>query len=155
MLLDCGAVRLLRVPWTARRSNQSILKEILNTLNINISWIFIGRTDAEATILRRHDAKSWLIGKDLDAGKDWRQEEEGPTEDEMVGWYHWLDWHEFEQALEVGDAIQPSHPVVPFSCCLNLSQHQGLFQCVEKTFPSGGQGIGVLALAFSFSTDFL
>ena len=49
----------------------------------------------------------------------------------------------------VSDAIQPSHPA------FHLSQHQGLFQCVEKTFPSGGQGIGVLALAFSFSTDFL
>ena len=77
MLLDCGAVRLLRVPWTARRSNQSILKEILNTLNINISWIFIGRTDAEATILRRHDAKSWLIWKDHDAGKDWARRRRG------------------------------------------------------------------------------
>ena len=47
--------------------------------------------------------KSWLIGKDPDAGKDWRQEEKGMTEDEMVGWHHWLDGHEFEQALGVGD----------------------------------------------------
>ena len=47
--------------------------------------------------------KSWLTGKDPDAGKDWRQEEKGMTEDEMFGWYHWLDGHEFEQALGVGD----------------------------------------------------
>ena len=89
--------RLLRVPWTARRSTQSILKEI--------SWIFIGRTDVEAEtpLLWPPDAKSWLIWKDLDAGKDWRQEEKGTTEDEMVGWHHWLDGHEFEQALGVGD----------------------------------------------------
>ena len=70
----------------------------------NQSWIFIGRTDAEAEtpILWPPYVKSWLIGKDLDAGKDWRQEEKGPTEDEMVGWHHWLDWHEFEQVLGVG-----------------------------------------------------
>ena len=49
------------------------------------------------------DVKNWLIGKDLDDGKDWRQEEKGMTEDEMVGWHHWLNGHEFEQALGVGD----------------------------------------------------
>ena len=62
----------------------------------NQSWIFIGRTDAEAPILCSPDAKNWLIGKAPDAGKDWRQEEKGTTEDEMVGWHHWLDRHEFE-----------------------------------------------------------
>ena len=72
--------RLLRVPWTARRSNQKLLKEIQ-------LWIFIGNTDAEAEapILWPPDVKSWLIGKDPDAGKDWRQEEKGEAEDEMVG----------------------------------------------------------------------
>ena len=62
------------------------------------SWIFIGRTDAEAEapVLWPPDAKNWLIGKDPDAGKDWRQEEKGVTEDEMVGWHHQLDGHEFE-----------------------------------------------------------
>ena len=71
----------------------------------NQSWIFIGRTDAEAEtpILWPPDAKSWLIRKDPDAGKDWRQEETGITEDEMVGWHHRLDGHEFEQAPGVGD----------------------------------------------------
>ena len=69
------------------------------------SWIFIGKTDAEAEnpILWPPDVKSWLIGKDPDAGKDWRQEEEGTTEDEMVGWHLRLNGHELEQALGVGD----------------------------------------------------
>ena len=64
----------------------------------NQSWIFTGRTDAEAEapILWPPDVKKWLIGKDPDAGKDWRQEEKGTTEDEMVGWHHGLDEHEFE-----------------------------------------------------------
>ena len=71
----------------------------------NQPWIFIGRTDGEAEtpILCLPDAKTWLIGKDPDAGKDWGQEEKGMTEDEMVGWHHWLNGHEFEQALGVGD----------------------------------------------------
>ena len=62
------------------------------------SWVFIGRTDAEseAPILWSSDAKSSLIGKDPDAGKDWGQGEKGETEDEMVGWHH---WHEFDQTL--------------------------------------------------------
>ena len=71
----------------------------------NQFWIFIARTNAEAEvlILWPHDAKNWLIGKDPDAGKDWRQEEKGTTEDETVGWHHQLSGHEFEQALGVGD----------------------------------------------------
>ena len=69
----------------------------------NQSWIFIGRSDAEAPILWPPDTKGWLIGKDPNAGKDWRQEEKGTIEDEMAGWHHQLDWLEFEQALGVGD----------------------------------------------------
>ena len=71
----------------------------------NQSWIFLGRTDAEAEtpILWPPDANNWLTGKDPDAGKDWRQEEKGTTEDEMVGWHHWLNGHEFEKAPGVGD----------------------------------------------------
>ena len=70
----------------------------------NHHWIFIGRTDTEtkAPILWPPDVKSWLIGKDHAAGKDWRREEKGMTEDEIVGWHHWLNGHEFEQAS--GDA---------------------------------------------------
>ena len=62
------------------------------------SWVFIGRTDdeAETPILWPPDVKNWLIGKDTDAGEDWRQEEKGMTEDEMVAWHHQLDGHEFE-----------------------------------------------------------
>ena len=69
----------------------------------NQSWIFIGRTDVEAEnpILWLPDVKNWLIGKDAIAGKNWRQEK--MTEDEMLGWHHQLDRHEFEQALGVGD----------------------------------------------------
>ena len=67
------------------------------------SWIFIGRTGTEAPILWPPDAKNWLIWKDPDAGKDWRQEEKGMTEEEMVGWYHRLNGHEFDQALGDGE----------------------------------------------------
>ena len=62
----------------------------------NQSWIFIGRTDAEAPILWPPDAKNWLMWKDPDAGKYWRWEEKGTTKDEMVGWHHRLNGHEFE-----------------------------------------------------------
>ena len=88
--------RLLRVPWTARRSNQSILKEIR---------VFIGRTDVEAEtpVLWPPDVKSWLIWKDPDYGKDWWQKEKGTTEDEMVGWHHWLSGHGFGWTPGVGD----------------------------------------------------
>ena len=89
--------RLLRVPWTARRSNKSILKEISPEC-------FIWRTDVEAEtpILWPPDAQGWLNWKDPDAGKDWGQEEKGMTEDEMVEWNHWLNGHEFKQILGVG-----------------------------------------------------
>ena len=84
--------RLLRVPWTARRSNQSILKEI----SPSKGGIF-GRTDVEveSPILWPPDVKRWLIWKDPDAGKYWRCKEKGMTENEMVGWHHRLDGDEF------------------------------------------------------------
>ena len=89
--------RLLRVSWTAR-SNQSILKEIspeysLEGLMLKLKLQYFGH------LMRRTDS----LEKDPDAGKDWRQEKKGMTEDEMVGWHHWLDGHEFEQALGIGD----------------------------------------------------
>ena len=70
----------------------------------NQSWIFIGRTDAEAEtpILWPPDWKNRFIWKDPGAGKDWRQEEKGRTEDKMVGWHHWLSGHEFEQTPGIG-----------------------------------------------------
>ena len=90
--------RLLRVPWTARRSNLSILKEgILKEISPEYSL------EAEAPILWPPGVKNWLLGKDPDTWKDWREEEKGTTEDEMVGWHHQLIGHEFEQAPLVGD----------------------------------------------------
>ena len=79
--------RLLWVPWTHQ------------------SWVFIGKTDAEAETPIRWPphSKSWLIGKDPDAGRDWGQEEKGMTEDEMAVWHHWLDAHEFGWTQGVGD----------------------------------------------------
>ena len=69
----------------------------------NQSWIFIGRTDAEAETPKfwPPDAKNWLIGKDRDAGKDWKGDEKGMTEDEMDGWHHWLDGHELNMLQEL------------------------------------------------------
>ena len=75
------------------------------------SWIFIEKIDAEAPILWLPDVKNWLSGKDPDAGKDWRQEEKGTTEDEMVGWHHQLDGQEFEPSPRVGDGQRSS------ACC--------------------------------------
>ena len=71
----------------------------------NQSWIVSGRTDTEAEtpILQPPDVKNWLLRKNPDAGKDWRKEEKRMTDDEMVGWHHWLDVREFEQALGIGD----------------------------------------------------
>ena len=80
--------RLLRVPWTPRRSNQSILKEI--SPQYSLEGLMLKQ------ILWPPDVKNWLTGKDPDAGKDRRWEEKGMTEDEMVGWHHQLNGHEFE-----------------------------------------------------------
>ena len=79
------------------------------------SCIFIGRTDAEALILWPPDEKNWLLRKDPDAGKDWRQEKE-VTENEMVGWHHWLNGHESEQALRVGDGQGSLACCSPWGC---------------------------------------
>ena len=92
--------RLLRVPWTARRSNQSILKE---TSPGCLLEVHLTDVKAETPILWPPDGKSWLIGKDPDVGKDWGQEEKGKTEDEMFGWHHRLNGHGFEWTPEIGD----------------------------------------------------
>ena len=88
---------LLRVPWTARRSNQSILKEI----SPGVHWKDWSK--AETLVLWPRYVKSWLIGKDSDAGRYWGQEEKGTTEDEMAGWHHRLDGREFEWTPGDGD----------------------------------------------------
>ena len=87
--------RLLRVPCTARRSNQSILKKISPDYSLE-GWMLKLK-------LWPPDAKNWLIGKDPDAGKDWRWEEKGTTEDDMVGWHHRLNGHRFGWTPGVGD----------------------------------------------------
>ena len=80
-------------------------KEIQPVHSKDQSWVFFGRNDvkAETPVLWPPHAKSWLIRKDSDAGRDWGQEEKGTTEDEMAGWHHWLDGREFEWTLGVGD----------------------------------------------------
>ena len=88
--------RLLRVPWTARIFNQSILKEI--SLGISLEGMML-----RLKLLWPPWVKCWLIGKNSDAGRDWRQEEKGTTENEMAGWHHWLDGRESEWTPGVGD----------------------------------------------------
>ena len=90
--------RLLRVPWTAKEI-QPVHSEG------DQPWDFFGRNDAKAEtpVLWPPHVKSWLVGKDSDAGRDWGQEEKGTTEDEMAGWHHWLDGHESGWTLGVGD----------------------------------------------------
>ena len=91
-----AAGRMCRIPggmiWTFSALHKPVQPKE------NQSWIFIGRTDVEAEtlILWPPDVKNWLTEKDPDAGKDWRREEKGMTEDEIVGWHHWCDGHEFE-----------------------------------------------------------
>ena len=93
--------------WYWRRRLKSLLDCKIKPVNPkwNQPWIFIGRTDAEAEalILWSPDAKNWLTGKDPDAGKNWRQEKKGVREDEIVGWHHWLNGHEFEQVPGDGE----------------------------------------------------
>ena len=99
----------------------------------NQSWIFIGRTDveAEAAILWPLDAKNWLIRKDPDAGKDWMQEEKGTIEDELIGWHHWLNGHEFEQAPGVGDGQGSLVCCSPWGC--KRAGHNWVTELKEKT----------------------
>ena len=98
-LLDSKEIKLVNPKW-------------------NQSCIFTGRTDtkAETPILWPPDAKNWLIGKDLDDGKDWRQKEQGMKEDEMAVWHHQLGGHEFEQAPGVGDGQGSLACCSPWDC---------------------------------------
>ena len=126
--------------WTVVLDRLLDLKEIKPVIpKENKPWIFIGRTGAEAElpILWPPNAKSWLIGKDPNAEKDWRQEENGVTEDETVGWHHWLNGHEFEQTLGYGDG-QGS-----LACCSSwdhkgsnmterLNNHHNIAHCSDR-----------------------
>ena len=106
----------------------------------NQPYIFIGRTDAEAETptLWSPDVKSWLTGKDPDAGKDWRQEEKGTTEDEMVGWHHWFNGQEFEQIPGDSEGQGSLACCSPWSCkesdtteWLNWIERESLFVCLS------------------------
>ena len=102
--------RLLRVPWTPRRSNQSVLKEISPEYSLKGLMLTL---QYHGNLI---DVKYWLIGKDTYSGKDWRQEENGSTEDEMVGWHHWLKGCEFEQAPGVGNGQGSLVSYSPWGC---------------------------------------
>ena len=103
MLLNCDVGEDSLESWTLAVLDCKEIKPVKP--QGNQSWIIIGRTDAEAEspILWSPDAKNQLIRKDPDAGKNWRQEEKGMTENKIVGWHHWFNGHAFEQALGVGD----------------------------------------------------
>ena len=94
----------------------------------NQPWIFTGRTDAEAEapILWPPDANSWLIGKDRDAGKDWRREEKGTVEDEMVGWHHRLNGHESEQTSGDGEGLES------LACCSSWDRRVRHYWATER-----------------------
>ena len=102
--------RLLRVPWTARRSNQSILKEINSEYSLEGLML-----EAETPLLWPSDAKNWLIGKDHDGGKHWWGEEKGVTEEKMIEYHHQLNGHEFEQTLGDSEGQQS------LACCSSWS----------------------------------
>ena len=141
MLSNCGAGEDLRVPWTAvnPRGNQP--------------WIFIGRTEAEALIRWPPDEKSWLIGKDPDVGKDWRQEEKRMAENEMVGRHHWLNGHELKQDLGDGEGYRETsyvavHGVTKSWAWLNdwekttdINRHKLKFKATNKKVRTWGHRI--------------
>ena len=113
----------------------------------NQSWIFIGGTDAEAEvpILWPPDVKSQLIGKDPDAGKDWRQEEKRMTEDKMVGWHHQLNGHEFGQAIADGEGQGNLACCSPWgleeSVTTEQQQSCGWFTWQSASFPGWGSNL--------------
>ena len=155
---------------------EKTLESLLNSKEIksvnpkrNQPWIFIGRTDAEdeAPVFCPPTVKNWLIGKDPDVGKDWRQEEKRATKNEMVGWYHWLSSVQFssvtqscptlcnpmpglpvQHQLMSIELVMPSisSSVVPFSSCLQSFPASGSF-LRSWLFTSGGQSIGASSSA--------
>ena len=125
----------------------------------NKPWIFIGRTDAEAEapILWPPDGKTWLIGKDLHARKESRQEEKGMTEDEMSGWHHWLNGHEFEQVPEDGEGQGSLMCCSPWGCKesditeqLNTNKIIETHHLLGKKDKNMNIGSEILCLAFLF-----
>ena len=117
--VECWRIEAFEL-WCWRRLESPLDRKEIQPVHPkgNQSWAFIGRTDAKAEtpILQPPDAKNWLIGKDPDAGKDWGQEEKGMTEDEMVGWHHWLDGHELQWTPGTGDGHGGLACCSPWSC---------------------------------------
>ena len=109
------------------------------------SWVFIGMTDGEAPKLWPPDAKKCLIVKDPVTGKDWRQEEKGMTEDEMAGWHHRLDGHEFEETLGVGDGQGG------LACCSPWGRKEWVTRLSDWTWTGDVQGSPVGPVAISSS----
>ena len=156
MLLNCGvgedswqSLGLQRDQTVCPRGNQP--------------WIFVGRTDAEAEtpILWPPDLKNWFIGKGPDAGKGWRQKEKGMMEDEMVGWHHWLDGHEFEQAPWVGDGQGSLVCCSLWGCGVSdTTERQNwtdnrisslkCFCCPSSFLPSSTQGAGTPSMSYHY-----
>ena len=106
------------IPWTEEPGEdpwESLDSQKIKSVNPkgNQPWILIGKTEAEVPVLWPHDAKSWLTGKDPDAGKDGGQEEKGAAEDEIVGWHHWLNGQEFEQTLRANEGQGSLAPLLP------------------------------------------
>ena len=118
--------RLLRVPWTARSSNQSILKEI--NLEYSLEELMLK--------LKLQHLKNWFTGKDPDAGKDWRQKEKWITEDEIVEWHHWLSGHEFEQTLGDGEGQGSLACCSLWDCKKTDITEQQLQQCQSSGYIS-------------------
>ena len=117
--------RLLRVPWTSRSSNQSILKEISHEYSL-------GGLMLNTPILWPPDLKSWLFWKDLDAGKGWRQEEKGTAEDEMDGWHHQLSGHESEYTLGVGAGQGGLALCSTWVAELDMTEQQNWMDCFNR-----------------------
>ena len=102
--------RLLSIPWTSRRSNQSILKEI--SPENSLKWPMLKLKP----VLWPPDVKNWLTGKDPGAGEDWRQEKKGTTQDKTIGRHHWLNGHKFEQVSGAGDGQGSLACCSPWGC---------------------------------------
>ena len=128
MFLNCGAGE---DSWESLESKE--IKPVSHTGNQ--PWIFIGRTDAEAEapILWPPNGKSQLIGKDPAAGKDWQQKEKAVTEDEMVGWNHWLNKHEFEQTPGDSEGQGSLECCSPLGCKnLDATEQFLSFKCITQ-----------------------
>ena len=129
-------------PWCWRRLLSPLGSKEIKAVKSkgNQPWIFIGRTEAEAEapIPWPFDGKSWLTGKDCDAGKDWRQMEKGTTEDEMIGWHHWLNGHAFEQVLGKSEGQGGLARRSPWSCKeLDRLSNWTTIGSVSKSHPGG------------------